>query len=230
VLEVRSGGTPVVASMASLGASGGYFIAMPCDRVIATPSTLTGSIGVWGGKQIISEGLARIGVTRATVSAGRYADMFSTDRPFDDEEWSRVGVWLDRVYDDFTEKVAQDRDMPLARVHELARGRVWTGSQAFESRLIDGLGGLSVAVDAACELVGTDRSRIDVRIWPRPGLLTMLQPPQNSEAPAAAVLTPSGATLGDGPATVDGLLQRLAAEAGLPAYGALTMPWRITLR
>ena len=58
----------------------------------------------------------------------------------------------------------------------------------------------------------------------------MLQPPQNSEAPAAAVLTPSGATLGDGPATVDGLLQRLAAEAGLPAYGALTMPWRITLR
>ena len=116
VLEVRSSGTPVVASMASLAASGGYFIAMPCDRVLATPSTFTGSIGVWGGKQVISDGLSRIGITRATVGTGRYADMFSTDRPFDEEEWTRVGVWLDRVYDDFTEKVAQDRALPLARV------------------------------------------------------------------------------------------------------------------
>ena len=230
VLEVRSSGTPVVASMASLGASGGYFIAMPCDRVLATPSTLTGSIGVWGGKQVISDGLARIGVTRATVSAGRYADMFSTDRPFDDEEWTRVGVWLDRVYDDFTEKVAQDRALPLAQVHELARGRVWTGSQAAESRLIDGLGGLSAAVDTACELAGTDRSRVDVRIWPRPGLLAMLQPPENSEAPAAALLNPAVEPLGGGLATVDGVVQRLAAESGLTTYGALTMPWRITLR
>jgi protease-4 len=230
VLEVRSSGTPVVASMASLAASGGYFIAMPCDRVLATPSTLTGSIGVWGGKQIISDGLARIGVTRATVSAGRFADMFSTDRPFDEEEWTRVGVWLDRVYDDFTEKVAQDRGLPLARVQELARGRVWTGSQALESRLIDGLGGLSGAVDAACELAGTDRSNVEVRIWPRPGLAAILQPPENSEAAAAALLTAAEAPLGHRLAAVDGLLQRLAAEAGLPAYGALTMPWRITLR
>jgi protease-4 len=156
--------------------------------------------------------------------------MFSTDRPFDEEEWTRVGVWLDRVYDDFTEKVAQDRALPLARVQELARGRVWTGSQALESRLIDGLGGLSGAVDAACELAGTDRSSVDVRIWPRPGLAAMLQSPENSEAAAAALLTPAEGPLGHGLAAADGLLQRLAAEAGLPAYGALTMPWRITLR
>jgi protease-4 len=230
VLEVRASGTPVVASMASLAASGGYFIAMPCDRVLATPSTLTGSIGVWGGKQVISDGLARIGITRATVSAGRYADMFSTDRPFDDEEWARVGVWLDRVYDDFTQKVAQDRDLPLARVQELARGRVWTGSQAAEHRLVDGLGGLSAAVDAACELTGSDRAGVDVRPWPQPNLFAMLQPPQNSEAPAAAVTTPAVGPPGDSLAMVDGLLQVLAAEAGLPAYGALSMPWRITLR
>jgi protease IV len=229
VLEVRSSGTPVVASMASLAASGGYFIAMPCDRVLATPSTLTGSIGVWGGKQVISDGLARIGITRATVSAGRYADMFSTDRPFDEEEWTRVGGWLDRVYDDFTEKVAQDRALPLARVQELARGRVWTGSQAAEHQLIDGLGGLSTAVDTACELAHADRSSVDVRPWPRPNLLAMLQPPENSEAPAAAVAT-SPESLGEGIAAVDRLLQLLAAEAGVPTYGALMMPWRITLR
>ena len=230
VLEVQSNGTPVVASMASLAASGGYFIAMPCDRVLATPSTLTGSIGVWGGKQVISDGLARIGITRATVSAGRYADMFSTDRPFDEEEWARVGVWLDRVYDDFTEKVAQDRALPLDRVHELARGRVWTGSQAFENRLIDGLGGLSAAVDTACELTETDRSKVDVRPWPRPSLVAMLKSPENSEAPAAAADTTIVEPLGEGLASVDHLLQLLAAEAGLPAYGALAMPWRITLR
>jgi protease-4 len=230
VLEVRSSGKPVVASMASLGASGGYFIAMPCDRVLAAPSTLTGSIGVWGGKQIISEGLSRIGITRATVSAGRYADMFSTDRPFDEDEWARVGLWLDRVYDDFTEKVAADRALPLARVQELARGRVWTGSQAAEHRLVDDLGGLSAAVDTACELSGTHRAGAEVRPWPRPGLLAMLQPPENSETPAAAVATPAIGPLGDGLATVEHILHRLAVEAGLPAYGALTMPWRITLR
>jgi protease-4 len=230
VLHVRSSGTPVVASMASLAASGGYFIAMPCDRVLATPSTLTGSIGVWGGKQIIADALGRIGITQGTVSAGRYADMFSTWRLFDEEEWARVEGWLDRIYDDFTDKVAQDRRLPLARVRELARGRVWTGSQAAEHDLIDGLGGLSTAVDAACELAGTDRSDVEVRTWPRPSLTAMLQPPQNSEAPAAAMATTEVASLGESPATVDGLLQLLAEAAGLPAYGALTMPWRITLR
>lgn len=230
VLEVRSSGTPVVASMASLAASGGYFIAMPCDRVLATPSTLTGSIGVWGGKQVISDGLRRLGVTRATVSTGRYADMFSTDRPFDEEEWARVEDWLDRVYDDFTSKVAQDRDLPLARVHELARGRVWTGSQAGEHRLIDGLGGLSAAVATACELTGSDRSKVDVRPWPRPGLMSMLKSPENSDAPAAALATTRATRLGESLASIDELLQLVAAEAGLPAYGVLTMPWRITLR
>lgn len=229
VLEVRSSGTPVVASMASLAASGGYFIAMPCDRVLATPSTLTGSIGVWGGKQVISDGLARIGITRSTVSAGRYADMFSTDRPFDEEEWSRVEGWLDRVYDDFTEKVAHDRGLPLARVHELARGRVWTGSQAAEHRLVDGLGGLSAAVDTACELAGLDRSKVDVRPWPRPGLVAMLKPPENSEAPGAALAVAPVEPVGSSLDGIDELLRLLTAKAGLPAYGVLAMPWRITL-
>jgi protease-4 len=107
---------------------------------------------------------------------------------------------------------------------------VWTGSQAAEHDLIDGLGGLSTAVDAACELAGTDRSDVEVRTWPRPSLTAMLQPPQNSEVPAAALATTEVASLGESPATVDRLLQLLAEAAGLPAYGALTMPWRITLR
>src|SRR5262249_44570507 len=152
------------------------------------------------------------GITRATVSASRYADMFSTVRPFDEEEWARVDVWLDRVYDDFTEKVAQDRALPLDRVQDLARGRVWTGSQAAESGLIDGLGGLSAAVDMACELTGTDRTKADVRPWPRPSVLAMLRSPANSEAPAAAGAASSLEVLHGPDATLDRFLQVLAAE------------------
>ena len=183
-----------------------------------------------GGKQVVSDALARIGVTRGTVSAGRYADMFSTDRPFDEEEWALDEGWLDRIYDDFTSKAAQDRHLPLERLRELARGRVWTGAHAVENGLIDGLGGLSAAIDAACELAGTDRSDVDVRPWPRPSPLAMLHPPENSEAPAAAAATTGVELLGEGFGPVDRLLRLLAAEAGLPAYGALTMPWRIVLR
>lgn len=230
VLEVRAGGTPVVASMASLAASGGYFIAMPCARVFASPGTLTGSIGVLGGKQVVSNTLQRIGITRGTVSAGRYADMFSTDRPFDEEEWARVEGWLDRIYEDFTSKAAHDRDLPLERLHELARGRVWTGAQAAEHGLIDSLGGLSAAADAACELAGTDRSDVEVRPWPRPSPLAMLHPPENSEAPAAAAATPGVELPGEGVGPVDRLLTLIAARAGLPVHGALTVPWRIVLR
>jgi protease-4 len=230
VLEVRSGGTPVVASMASLAASGGYFIGMPGDRVLASPGTLTGSIGVLGGKQVVSEALARVGVTRGTVSAGRYADMFSSDRPFDEEEWARVEDWLDRIYDDFTRKAAHDRSLPLERLEELARGRVWTGAQAVENGLVDGLGGLSAAVDTACELAGINRSDVDVRPWPRPSPLAVLHPPENSEEPAAAAATGAVESLGEGIGPVDRLLRLLTEQAGLPAYGALTMPWQIVLR
>ena len=102
VIALRGTGKPVIASMANVAASGGYFIAMAADKVLASAGTITGSIGVLAGKQVIRETLERIGIHRETVSAGRYADMFSSDRPFDEEEWARLEGWLDRVYDDFT--------------------------------------------------------------------------------------------------------------------------------
>jgi len=218
VLEVQSSGTPVVASMASLAASGGYFIAMPCERVLATPSTLTGSIGVWGGKQIISDGLARIGVTRATVSSGRYADMFSTQRPFDDDEWARLEGWLDRVYDDFTAKAAADRGMPVERLREVAKGRVWTGADAREVGLVDRLGGLSDAVDLACSRAGLTRAEVDVRLLPKVSPLDRLRPAHDSDSPAAA-------RFGEGLP----LAARLLESFGLSTYGVLTAPvlWRL---
>ena len=112
VIALRRTGKPVIASMANVAASGGYFIAMAADKVLANAGTITGSIGVLAGKQVIRETLERIGIHRESVSAGRYADMFSTNRPFDEEEWARLEGWLDRVYDDFTGKAAEDRGMP----------------------------------------------------------------------------------------------------------------------
>jgi protease-4 len=155
--------------------------------------------------------------------------MFSTERPFDEAEWQRVEAWLDRVYDDFTTKAAHDRGMDLDRLRDLARGRVWSGADAADNGLVDEIGGLSAAVDAACRLAGVRRDDVDARPWPRPHPLAALRPPESSESPAAALLD-GGPVLGEGVGPVDRLLHVLAAEAGVPSYGVLTLPWRIDLR
>lgn len=221
VQALRATGTTVVASMGAVAASGGYFVAMPCERILASPGTLTGSIGVLAGKQVLTEALDRVGVRRQSVVAGRYADMFSSDRPFDEEEWLRLEGWLDQVYDDFTAKAAQDRGMPVERLRSLARGRVWTGADAVAHGLVDELGGLSDAVDVACRLADVDRSDVQVRSYPHVHPLQRLVPAQNSESgsPVGIDLTGNGLPL----------LDRLLAVAGHP-YGVLTLPWRIDLR
>lgn len=216
---LRGTGTTVVASMGTVAASGGYFIAMPCDRVVASPGTLTGSIGVLAGKQVLREALGRVGVRRDSVSVGRYADMFSTDRPFDEEEWERLEGWLDRVYDDFTGKAAMDRGMPVEDLRAVAKGRVWTGADALGIGLVDELGGLSHAVDVACRLAGVDRGDVTTRTLPKPNPLEMLFPAENSEAAPAA-------RLGEGIP----LLDRVLRAAGLSAYGVLTMPYELRIR
>jgi len=222
--RLREAGTPVVASMGSVAASGGYFIAMPCDRVLASAGTITGSIGVLAGKQVLREAYDKIGLAHETVAVGRYADMFSTDRGFDEDEWARLEGWLDRVYDDFTAKAARDRDMAVGDLREVARGRVWTGADAHDIGLVDEIGGLSRAIDVACELASVSRRKADVRTWPRTGPFSALQQPENSESPAAA----AGVLLaGDG----QPLLATLLGLVGLPpATGVLTMGLDLRLR
>jgi protease IV len=241
VLALRRTGTTVVASMGAVAASGGYFVAMPCEKVVATPGTLTGSIGVLAGKQVLAPALARVGVRRESVVAGRYADMFSSDRPFDDDEWGRLEAWLDTVYADFTAKAAEDRGMDVDRLRTLARGRVWTGADAVEHGLVDQAGGLSDAVDVACRLAGLDRSRVEVRSYPHVNPLQRLVPAQSSESPAAAQAAGprvgagaglAGLGLAGGSAGLGGeglpWVDRLLVAAGMP-YGALSLPWRLTI-
>ena len=216
VLALRRTGKPVIASMANVAASGGYYIAMPADRVLASAGTITGSIGVLAGKQVIREMLERVGVRRESVASGRYADMFSSDRPFDEDEWSRLETWLDRVYDDFTAKAADDRGMGVEELRAVARGRVWTGADALAHGLVDELGGLERAVEVACERAGVERAAVELRTMPRPKPLERLMPAENSESPTAA-------SLGEG--LLDGVLRAV----GLPSYGVLSLPveWRL---
>ncbi|MDQ4085069.1 MAG: signal peptide peptidase SppA [Actinomycetota bacterium] len=222
VLATRESGRTVVASMGSVAASGGYYIAMPADLVVADEGTITGSIGVLAGKQVVRDALQRFGVRVESVSVGRQAEMFSTQREFTADEWQRLETWLDRVYDDFTAKAAHDRGMDVASLREVAKGRVWTGADARERGLVDRLGGLDEAVDLACERAGLRRENVEVKTLPKSPLLQQLRPAQSSESPAAAAglggLGDGG--LGDGGSLLDMVYRALR----MPAYGVLTTP------
>jgi protease-4 len=231
VVRVRAAGKPVVVSMGDVAASGGYFVSAPADVIVAQPGTITGSIGVIMGKPVLREMFGRAGVNTDTAGEGDgIATMFSASRPFSDIEWERINAWLDAVYADFTEKVAAGRRLPVERVHELARGRVWSGADAVTNGLADQTGGLRDAIAVARRRAGL-AADAPVRIFPRLGPLDQLRPAESSESrPAAApALTPGGmlATLfmdGWGPAW------QFAARAGLPPFGPLMLPgsWQIS--
>ena len=223
VLRTREAGLTVVASMGSVAASGGYYISMPADAVLASAGTITGSIGVLAGKQVIREALERFGVRIESVSVGRHAEMFSAQREFTDEEWQRLEAWLDRVYDDFTSKAAADRRMQTPRLRDLAKGRVWTGADARAQGLVDEIGGLDEAVDLACSRAGLRREDVEIRPLPKSALLQNLRPAQSSESPAAAVFGGAGSAGGT-------LLDQVYRALGMPAYGVLTMPVQWELR
>lgn len=226
VVRARAAGTPVVVSMSDVAASGGYFISMAADAIVAQPGTVTGSIGVLSGKPVLSELLGRAGVTSDSVAEGAHAEMFQTTRKFTDDEWELVNNWLDHIYADFTAKVAEGRGLPAARVHELARGRVWSGADALAGGLVDELGGLDRAAAIARRRAGLPASA-PLRIYPRMTPLDRLRQPASSESRPAAK---ASAPLALAPAVAEnwGPLWRLAASAGLPRYGPLTLTGRWT--
>jgi protease-4 len=221
VVRARNGGKPVVVSMGDVAASGGYFIAMAADAIVAQPGTVTGSIGVLSGKPVLSDLLSRAGVTTDSVAEGAHSEMFTTTRPFSEDEWALVNDWLDHIYADFTGKVADGRRMSAERVHELARGRVWTGADALAGGLVDELGGLDRAAAVARRRAGLP-ANAPLRIYPRVAPLDRLRAPASSDAPAAAL--PSGAISGALLAETWGPVWRLAAQAGLSPYGPLMLP------
>jgi len=215
VVRARAAGKPVVVSMADVAASGGYFIAMAADTIVAQPGTLTGSIGVLGGKPVTANLLERAGVSVDAVTEGRHADMFTTTRPFSDEEWARLNTWLDRIYEDFTSKVAEGRGLSIDKVHDVARGRVWTGADAAANGLVDELGGLDTAVALARRQAGLPDTT-PLRLFPRAHPLDRVRPPESSEDRAAAQASLLAESWGP--------VWRLAAWAGLAPFGPLQLP------
>ena len=166
--KARAAGKPIVVSMGSVAASGGYYISLAADRIVAQPGTLTGSIGVLWGKVAVAGSLEAIGVNGREIAVGRNAGFFTALAPWTAEQLAEVESQADLVYEDFTRKVAAGRKMPLERVQDVARGRVWTGADARERGLVDELGGFWTAAAAAKRLAGiAPETRVAFREYPR---------------------------------------------------------------
>jgi protease-4 len=216
VCRVREAGKPLIVSMGNAAASGGYYIACPADVIVALPSTLTGSIGVFGGKMVVSGLLDRVGLTTGTVAYGARSLMFSTRRGFSDDERERLAATIDAIYDDFVGKVARGRRRSVAEIEKVARGRVWTGRDAVGIGLVDELGGLRDAIRIARSRSGLPADA-PVSRAPHVSPLARLGHAKNSDDPRALV-----------GATIPGLSE-MAAALGLPATAELRMP-SITVR
>jgi protease-4 len=150
---------PVVVYMDNQAASGGYYVSTAANAILAQPTTLTGSIGIWGGKVVTSGLFDKIHAKRETVSRGAAAGLYSDSAPFSDEERARIRADIGDGYTRFKARVSQGRGKTEEEVEDLARGRVWTGEQALFHGLVDQLGDLQAAADRARELAGLDPRR-----------------------------------------------------------------------
>jgi len=172
VVRARQSGKPVVVSMGNLAGSGGYFVAMAADKIVAEPGTITASIGVLGGKMLTRGLWDKIGVSWDEVHDGDNATMFTGTQDYTPAEWGRFEAWLDRVYVDFTSKVADGRKLPKEKVLEIAKGRIWSGQDAKNLGLVDELGGYDTALKMAKKVAGIAESdEVKIVVFPRPKTL-----------------------------------------------------------
>ncbi|MCB1783938.1 MAG: signal peptide peptidase SppA [Alphaproteobacteria bacterium] len=169
VSKAQKEGKKVIVSMGPTAASGGYWISAYADRIFVLPTTLTGSIGVLGGKVSAEELWKKVGVNWEGVQWGANSGMWSMNAPFSKGEAERMNAMLDNIYDGFLARVAKGRKMSVADVDKIARGRVWSGAKAIKIGLADEIGSLDDALDYAAVQAGAkDRHGADVRIMPEP--------------------------------------------------------------
>lgn len=161
LVEFKKTERPLVASFGGTAASGGYWIALPADQIYATPTTLTGSVGVFGLYPNVDDALSNIGVTNDVIRTTPYGLASSFTVNPTDETHSLRTLMIKRYYDQFVDLVATARDKPVEYIEELAQGRVWLGSEALESGLIDQLGEIEVAIAGAADLAGLDEYDVE---------------------------------------------------------------------
>jgi protease-4 len=152
---------PLIVSMSDVAASGGYYIATPARKILAEPTTITGSIGVFGlipnAEKLLND---KMGVTFEYIGTGKNSDMGRIDRPLTSNQKEYIGSIIDKIYDTFLTRVADGREMTKEEVHAVAQGRVWTGKMAKEVGLVDQLGGLEDAIAVAAEEAGLKDYRL----------------------------------------------------------------------
>jgi protease-4 len=160
---------PLIVSMSDLAASGGYYIAMPGHAIVAQPSTLTGSIGIYGGKIITGGVFEKLGANIESTSIGKHAEMNSPARPYNADERQELTAQLQSFYTQFVAKAAEARGRTPQQIDAIAQGRVWTGRQGLEHGLVDALGGLDTAIDIAKEKAGIDADdEVQLVVYPEP--------------------------------------------------------------
>jgi len=178
---------PIVTSMGDVAASGGYYISMAAGKLIADPMTLTGSIGVVGGKLDLAGTYAMLGVRKTTIARGRFASLFSETGGFSPEQRASVEKIMRQTYDEFVAKAARQRGMTTQALEQLAQGRVYTGAQARDVRLVDALGGFGDAVQEMKHLIGLQpEDKVSLVAFPKElTLLDVLQKAMGANAQLA---------------------------------------------
>ena len=228
-VRAKDAGKPVIVSMGNVAGSGGYFVAAAADKIVAQPGTITGSIGVVGGKMLTAELMEKIGISSDEVHTSTNATMWSSSLDYTPQQWQRITAWLDHVYEDFTQKVAQGRGLTQEQVHAVAKGRIWTGEDAKGLGLVDELGGFPVALNLAKQAAGIETDTpVQVKLFPEQKTLveTVLSRLQGREDAAAS---PTAVALRQVMQAVRPVVQ-MGQRLGLWSEpGVLTMPqWETT--
>jgi protease-4 len=181
---------PVIVSMGDLGASGGYYIAMAADAIVAQPTTITGSIGVFGGKFTLHGLYDKVGMSKEILTRGQHADLFSEYRPWNDEERAKFRSMMVSFYQDFVTRAAEGRKKSFEDIDAVAQGRVWTGTEALNHGLVDRLGGMDVALGLAKERarIGKDEDVNLVVLPERKGFIETVLERQEDGAEAMVAL------------------------------------------
>ena len=223
-VRAKEAGKPVIVSMGNVAGSGGYFVAAAADKIVAQPGTITGSIGVLGGKMLTAELMEKIGISSDEVHTSANATIWSSSLDYTPQQWERITTWLDHVYADFTQKVAEGRGLTQEQVHAVAKGRIWTGEDAKGIGLVDELGGFPVALRLAKQAAGIEEDvPVQVKLFPEQKTLveTVLARLQGREDAAAS---PTAVALRQVMQAVRPVIQ-MGQRLGLWSEpGVLTMP------
>jgi protease IV len=226
IRAAKAAGKPVVVSMGTYGASGGYWVSSEASAILAEPSTLPGSIGVFGGKFAVGPALARFGVDVRQLGVGApYAGAFGMGQEFTPDQRAAFSRWMDRIYANFVARVAVGRKLAPDRVREIAKGHVWTGVQAKQLGLVDEIGGFYDAVAKAKALAGISGEARLRRMTPAGSPFEAVQKMLGVSATSARTLAAAAWVFGDPRA--QGILDDLA-QARLRSQGAMVLaPTRI---